>query len=82
MVSRRLTPETPSYSTGHTDGYPSQETLLKIFFFCLKLYDPSNFCVYVPLQLTKQNSHCGSRVKNPPANAGDARSIPGLGRSP
>ena len=25
---------------------------------------------------------CGSGVKNPPANAGEAGSIPGLGRSP
>ena len=29
-----------------------------------------------------QGFPCGSAVKNPPANAGDVSSIPGLGRSP
>ena len=34
------------------------------------------------MRLPPQAFLCGSVVKNPPANAGDAGSIPGLERSP
>ena len=72
MVSRSPTPETPSYSTGHTDGYPSQETLFRFFFFfCLKLYDHLMFfCVcatttdkveFSPLWLRGEEFSCQRR---------------------
>ena len=44
--------------------------------------DKRMFILYFVNTTPCQDFPCGSVVKNPPASAGDAGSIPGLGRSP
>ena len=45
-------------------------------------HSPLLWPIFKPLQSPSRSVPGGSVVKNPPANAGDTSSIPGLGRSP
>ena len=58
---------------------PSHWTTRGVLTFLILIPPFSSFCC---LLLINWKSPCGSVVKYPPAKAGDAGSIPGLGRSP
>ena len=56
-----------------TEGGPSQRAIVASKCGMVSFYELGNFTGDFP---------GGSVVKNPPANAGDSGSLPGLGRSP
>ena len=60
-------------------GSPEEAGSEPCCFLCKMGDDPSHFLIFLPPSTGFLNS---TVVKNPPANAGDAGSTPGLGRSP